>query len=95
LTELLTLSKALSPFFLKKELKYIYRTKTKIKIKRTKNRTLKEQNGPYGHARTRTPKNPYQKLPNGTTMLRNTAAGKAAAGPANTSDGETITVLNP
>jgi len=28
-------------------------------------------------------------------MLRNTAAGKAAAGPANTSDGETTTVSNP
>jgi len=28
-------------------------------------------------------------------MPRNTAAGKAAAGPANTSDGETVTVLTP
>jgi len=28
-------------------------------------------------------------------MPRNTAAGKAAAGPANTSDGETATNLNP
>ena len=28
-------------------------------------------------------------------MPRNTAAGKAAAGPANTSDGETTTVSNP
>jgi len=28
-------------------------------------------------------------------MLRNTVAGKAATGPANTSNGETTTVLNP
>ena len=28
-------------------------------------------------------------------MLRNTVAGRAAAGPANTSDGETVTVSNP
>ena len=30
-----------------------------------------------------------------TTMLRNTVAGKAAAGPANTSNNETVTVSNP
>jgi len=30
-----------------------------------------------------------------TTMLRNTVASKAAAGPANTSNGETVTVSNP
>jgi len=64
-------------------------------IKNQKKRNLKEQNGPQGHSRTRTPENPYQKLPNGTTIPRNTAAGKAAAGPANTSDGETTTVSNP
>jgi len=28
-------------------------------------------------------------------MPRNTAAGRAAAGPANTSNGETVIVLNP
>jgi len=30
-----------------------------------------------------------------TIILRNTVAGKAAARPANTFDGETVTVLNP
>jgi len=30
-----------------------------------------------------------------TTMLRNTAAGRAAVGLVNTSDSETVTVLNP
>ena len=30
-----------------------------------------------------------------TTMLRNTAASKAAIGPLNTSDKEIVTVLNP
>jgi len=30
-----------------------------------------------------------------TTMLRNTVAGRAAAGPANTSNGEMVTVSNP
>jgi hypothetical protein len=40
--------------------------------------------------------NKHQKLPNTpTTMPRNTAAGKAAAGPLTTSDGETATDLNP
>jgi hypothetical protein len=37
--------------------------------------------------------NKHWKLP--TTMPRNTAASKAAAGPLNTSDGETATDLNP
>jgi hypothetical protein len=40
--------------------------------------------------------NKYWKLPNtSTTMPRNTAAGKAAAGPSNTSNGETATDSNP
>jgi len=30
-----------------------------------------------------------------TTMLKNTIAGRITTGPANTSDGEMITVLNP
>jgi len=30
-----------------------------------------------------------------TTMLRNTAAGRAAVGPINTSNSKTVTVLNP
>jgi len=30
-----------------------------------------------------------------TIMLRNTASGKAAIGPANTSNGETVAVLTP
>jgi len=30
-----------------------------------------------------------------TIILRNTVAGRAAIGPANISDGETVTVLNP
>jgi len=29
------------------------------------------------------------------TMLRNTIAGRAAAGPVNTFNGETVTILNP
>ena len=62
---------------------------------RTEKRNLKEQNGPQGHAWTRTPENPYQKLPNSTTMPRNTAAGKAAARPINTSNSETVAVLTP
>ena len=51
--------------------------------------------------RTRTDQNPQKinkhwKLPNTpTTMPRNTAAGKAAAGPANTSNGETVAVSTP
>ena len=40
--------------------------------------------------------NKHRKLPNTpTTMPRNTAAGKAAAGPTNTSDGETVAVSTP
>jgi hypothetical protein len=40
--------------------------------------------------------NKHRKLPNTpTTILRNTAAGKAAVGPLNTSNSETATNLNP
>jgi hypothetical protein len=40
--------------------------------------------------------NKYRKLPNTpTTMPRNTAAGKAAAGPLTTSNSEIATNLNP
>ena len=40
--------------------------------------------------------NKYRKLPKTpTTMLRNIAAGKAAAGPANTSNSEIVAVLTP
>jgi len=51
--------------------------------------------------RIRTDQNPqkinkHRKLPNTpTAMPRNTAAGKAAVGPANTSNGETVAVLTP
>ena len=40
--------------------------------------------------------NKYQKLPSTpTTMLRNTVAGKAAAGPINTSNSKTVAILTP
>ena len=40
--------------------------------------------------------NKYQKLPNTpTTMPRNTAAGKAAIGPTNTSNSKTVAVSTP
>ena len=40
--------------------------------------------------------NKHRKLPNTpTTMPRNTAAGKAAAGPLNTSNGEIVTISTP
>jgi hypothetical protein len=40
--------------------------------------------------------NKHRKLPNTpTTMLRNTAAGKAAVGPLNTSNSKIATDLNP
>ena len=40
--------------------------------------------------------NKHQKLPNTpTTMPRNTAVGKAAAGPVNTFNSETVAVLTP
>jgi len=40
--------------------------------------------------------NKYRKLPNTpTTILRNIAAGKVAAGPLNTSNSKTVTILTP
>ena len=40
--------------------------------------------------------NKYQKLPSTpTTMLRTIVAGKAAVGPVNTSNSETVAVLTP
>jgi hypothetical protein len=50
-----------------------------------------------GHARTNTTKKSfYLKLPNAcTTMPRNIAVSKTAAGPLNTSKDKTITVLTP
>jgi len=99
LTELLILSKAqYYPFFLRRNLNISTDYKQNSNIEwtlRTKNGTQKNRTEPQEHARTRTPKNPYQKLPNGTTMLRNAVASKAAAGLVNTSNGETIAVLTP
>ena len=60
-------------------------------------RILKDRILRIGYARTNTTeKSFYPKLPNArTTMPRNTAASKTAAGPLNTSKDKTITVLTP
>jgi len=98
LTKLLTLSKANTTLFLRRNLNISIDYKQDRNTERTlKTRkwNLKEQNEPQGHTRTKIPENPYQKLPNGTTMLRNTVAGKAATGPVNTSNSETVAILTP
>ncbi len=108
LTESLTLYKAQPLSLPEKELKYIYGTRTESG---PRTRTEQEPQGhrikqnPTEPQRTeikdRTRRThrpqPLKKLPGNytTTMPRNTAAGKATAGPSNTSDGETIAVSTP
>ena len=78
-----------------KEFKYIYgHLQT---TNRTRTRTGLDSKDRTGHARTiTTEKSFYPKLPNTrTTMPRNTAASKSAAGPSNSSEDEIITVLTP